>query len=140
MKYLLTALLVFFLVPTLLPAQVNIVVLPPMSATRTLTPPPPELQKIIVDFNDYYEKEVGKIITPNQLSDSWLVLTILLPRCGDHSGWCIVVTAAKEERGAKAVVIVRIPIADKTSFDFAAEAKRAAQKTKYKIGGQLLPV
>ena len=128
-KHLFAVVAVFFLVP-LLPAQEKVVVLPPIAASRTPTPPPQELKKILIEFRNHYREELRDLLASDQPADMWWVVTMLMPECEKHKGWCIVIAAAKEEKGARAITITKVPIpADKAAFDSAAEAKKAAEKT-----------
>lgn len=140
MKYLFAVFAVFFLVPILLLAQAreNIVVLPPIAASRTRTPPPQEMRKILIDFHKYYQDELRELTASDQPPDLWWILVVLVPECKDYKGWCIQIRAVKEKRNAEAIIITQIPISDKAAFDSAAEAKKAAKKTKEKIAGHAM--
>ena len=125
------AVFVFSLVlPKILVAEQNIFVLPPVAVTTEKIPPGKDLQKIIVDFRNSYKKEVDAFLENKEPIGFWVLTTVLVPECKDYKGWCIVVGAIKEKKGAKPISIIRIPIVDKTSFDSASEAKKALEATK----------
>jgi len=138
-KHLIAVLAAFFLVSALLPAQenipknipgTNIVVLSPIAATRTAMPPPRDMKTVLSDFHRHYQDELYNLPTSDWPPDLWWITVMLMPDEG-RERWLIKITALKEEKGAKIIVITQIPIpAEKATFDSAAEAKKAAEKTQ----------
>jgi hypothetical protein len=113
----------------LLLAQGNIVVLPPLAASRTATPPPEELRKILVSFRNHYREELRDLLASEWTPGMWWITVLLMPD-EKYKGWCIVIGGTKGEKNPKAITITKVPIpADKAAFDSAAEAKKAAEKT-----------
>lgn len=140
----LLVLFAFFFVPMLL-AQEIVFILPPIVATREGEKlPSPEEREIVQKFKRYYREELVKFFSPDSPTPTppkvvgglWWVQIMLMPECESYKGLCISVTIAKEQKKAKAVTVVQIPVLEK--FDFAVEAKKAAEKTRDVIEGRLL--
>ncbi len=124
----------FFVLALLVEAQENVVVLPPLVVSQRAVPPPKEFQKILIEFRNHYQKELRRILIGKETLDHWWILVILMPDEKKH--WCIKVIATKEEKRAKPLKIIQITIpAEKTSFDSAVEAKRAAKETNKILRG-----